>query len=155
MNVFLAEQSPMVSPRRCLRSTRTSCGRTTPNTIVLPSNLLRLLQTAGSAHDNSRSIHLQAVAMREPRKGSGAADPSELIQRYRQLSLRSAAWGKRPGITGLCHFSSDKAFMIHENLQYNLYYIRNHSFFTDSAILLHTVVFAMRGLKFSKEGSCA
>ena len=51
-----------------------------------------------------------------------------------------------PGITGLWQLSADRAFMIHENLQYDLYYIRNRCFFMDFAILLHTVLFAMRGV---------
>jgi lipopolysaccharide/colanic/teichoic acid biosynthesis glycosyltransferase len=51
-----------------------------------------------------------------------------------------------PGITGLWQLSADRAFLIHENLQYDLYYIRNRGFFMDLAILLHTAVFAMRGV---------
>lgn len=51
-----------------------------------------------------------------------------------------------PGITGLWQLSADRAFLIHENIQYDLYYIRHRSFFMDLAILLHTVVFAMRGI---------
>ncbi|HKW67410.1 MAG TPA: exopolysaccharide biosynthesis polyprenyl glycosylphosphotransferase [Terriglobales bacterium] len=51
-----------------------------------------------------------------------------------------------PGITGLWQLSADRAFLIHENIQYDLYYIRNRSFFMDVAILLHTLVFAMRGV---------
>jgi lipopolysaccharide/colanic/teichoic acid biosynthesis glycosyltransferase len=51
-----------------------------------------------------------------------------------------------PGITGLWQLSADRAFLIHENIQYDLYYIRHRSFFMDFAILLHTVVFAMRGV---------
>lgn len=51
-----------------------------------------------------------------------------------------------PGITGLWQLSADRAFLIHENIQYDLYYIRHRSFFMDVAILLHTVVFAMRGI---------
>jgi len=51
-----------------------------------------------------------------------------------------------PGITGLWQLSADRAFPIHENAEYDLYYIRNRNFFMDLAILLHTVVFAMRGL---------
>ena len=51
-----------------------------------------------------------------------------------------------PGITGLWQLSADRAFLIHENLQYDLYYIRNRGFFVDLAILLHTAVFAMRGV---------
>jgi exopolysaccharide biosynthesis polyprenyl glycosylphosphotransferase len=52
----------------------------------------------------------------------------------------------QPGITGLWQLSADRAFRIHENIQYDLYYIKNRSFFMDVAILLHTAVFAMRGV---------
>jgi lipopolysaccharide/colanic/teichoic acid biosynthesis glycosyltransferase len=51
-----------------------------------------------------------------------------------------------PGITGLWQLSADRAFLIHENIQYDIYYIRHRSFFMDFAILLHTVIFAMRGV---------
>jgi lipopolysaccharide/colanic/teichoic acid biosynthesis glycosyltransferase len=51
-----------------------------------------------------------------------------------------------PGITGLWQISADRAFLIHENVQYDLYYIKNRGFFMDLAILLHTAAFAMRGV---------
>jgi exopolysaccharide biosynthesis polyprenyl glycosylphosphotransferase len=50
-----------------------------------------------------------------------------------------------PGITGLWQLSADRAFPIHDNIQYDLYYIRNRGFFMDVAILIHTLFFAMRG----------
>jgi exopolysaccharide biosynthesis polyprenyl glycosylphosphotransferase len=50
-----------------------------------------------------------------------------------------------PGITGLWQLSADRAFPIHDNIQYDLYYIRNRGFFMDIAILIHTLIFAMRG----------
>jgi lipopolysaccharide/colanic/teichoic acid biosynthesis glycosyltransferase len=50
-----------------------------------------------------------------------------------------------PGITGLWQLSADRAFEIHENLAYDLYYIRYKNFFIDMAILVHTFLFAMRG----------
>jgi exopolysaccharide biosynthesis polyprenyl glycosylphosphotransferase len=50
-----------------------------------------------------------------------------------------------PGITGLWQLSADRAFLIHDNIQYDLYYIRNRGFFMDIAILIHTLFFAMRG----------
>jgi exopolysaccharide biosynthesis polyprenyl glycosylphosphotransferase len=50
-----------------------------------------------------------------------------------------------PGITGLWQLSADRAFPIHENLEYDLYYIRNRTFFMDMAILIHTLLFAMGG----------
>lgn len=52
----------------------------------------------------------------------------------------------KPGITGLWQLSADRAFLIHENLDYDLYYMRNRGFFMDIAILLHTFFFAMRGI---------
>jgi lipopolysaccharide/colanic/teichoic acid biosynthesis glycosyltransferase len=51
-----------------------------------------------------------------------------------------------PGLTGLWQLSADRAFLIHENIQYDLYYIRHRNFFMDLAILLHTAVFAMKGV---------
>jgi len=52
----------------------------------------------------------------------------------------------KPGLTGLWQLSGDRAFLIHENLEYDLYYIQRRNFFMDLAILLHTSVFAMRGI---------
>jgi exopolysaccharide biosynthesis polyprenyl glycosylphosphotransferase len=52
----------------------------------------------------------------------------------------------KPGITGLWQLSGDRAFLIHENIEYDLYYIRHRNFFMDLAVLLHTSVFAMRGI---------
>jgi exopolysaccharide biosynthesis polyprenyl glycosylphosphotransferase len=49
-----------------------------------------------------------------------------------------------PGVTGLWQLSANRAFPIHENIQYDLYYIRNRAFFMDIAILMHTF-FAMWG----------
>jgi lipopolysaccharide/colanic/teichoic acid biosynthesis glycosyltransferase len=51
-----------------------------------------------------------------------------------------------PGITGLWQLSADRAFPIHENVQYDLYYIRHRGFFLDLAVLIHTLVFAMNGV---------
>ena len=52
----------------------------------------------------------------------------------------------KPGITGLWQLSADRAYRIHENLEYDLYYIRHRTFFMDLAVLLHTLVFAARGI---------
>jgi exopolysaccharide biosynthesis polyprenyl glycosylphosphotransferase len=52
----------------------------------------------------------------------------------------------KPGITGLWQLSGDRAFLIHENIEYDLYYIRHRNFFMDLAVLLHTSIFAMRGI---------
>lgn len=50
-----------------------------------------------------------------------------------------------PGITGLWQLSADRALPIHENIEYDLFYIRNRTFFMDVAILLHTMLFAIGG----------
>jgi exopolysaccharide biosynthesis polyprenyl glycosylphosphotransferase len=52
----------------------------------------------------------------------------------------------KPGLTGLWQLSGDRAFLIHENIEYDLYYIQNRNLFMDLAILLHTSIFAMRGI---------
>jgi len=51
-----------------------------------------------------------------------------------------------PGITGIWQLSADRNYQIHESLQYDLYYLRHRNFFMDIAILLHTAIFAMRGV---------
>ena len=51
-----------------------------------------------------------------------------------------------PGITGLWQLSGDRKLAIHENMDYDLYYIRNISFSLDVAILLETLLFAFRGI---------
>jgi exopolysaccharide biosynthesis polyprenyl glycosylphosphotransferase len=51
-----------------------------------------------------------------------------------------------PGITGLWQLSGDRNKAIHENMDYDLYYIKNVSFFLDIAILLETLLFAFRGV---------
>jgi exopolysaccharide biosynthesis polyprenyl glycosylphosphotransferase len=52
----------------------------------------------------------------------------------------------KPGLTGLWQLSGDRAFLIHENIEYDLYYIQHRNLFMDLAILLHTAIFAMRGI---------
>jgi exopolysaccharide biosynthesis polyprenyl glycosylphosphotransferase len=51
-----------------------------------------------------------------------------------------------PGITGLWQISADRSFQIHENIHYDLYYIRHRTFFMDLSILIHTIFFAMHGI---------
>lgn len=66
-----------------------------------------------------------------------------IVEHYnsrQRLRLRA-----KPGITGLWQLSADRAFPIHENLEYDLYYIRNRTFSMDVAILIHTLIFALCG----------
>ena len=65
-------------------------------------------------------------------------DDYNALQRRRFLA--------KPGITGLWQLSGDRSRLIHENLEYDLYYIQHRNFFMDIAVLLHTVVFAARGI---------
>ncbi len=60
-------------------------------------------------------------------------------QQHQRLSVK-------PGLTGLWQLSGDRNCLIHENLEYDLYYLRNRNLFMDVAVLLHSVVFAARGV---------
>lgn len=50
------------------------------------------------------------------------------------------------GLTGIWQLSADRKYAIHENIEYDLYYVENRGFFIDLAVLLHTLVFAMKGI---------
>jgi lipopolysaccharide/colanic/teichoic acid biosynthesis glycosyltransferase len=52
----------------------------------------------------------------------------------------------KPGITGLWQISPARAFPIHENLQYDLYYVRHRNLFLDCAILVRTITAVIRGV---------
>jgi lipopolysaccharide/colanic/teichoic acid biosynthesis glycosyltransferase len=66
-----------------------------------------------------------------------------IVDRYRPIERKRLA--VKPGITGLWQISPDRAFPIHENLQYDLYYIRNQNLLLDGAILLRTLAAVVRG----------
>ena len=51
-----------------------------------------------------------------------------------------------PGITGLWQISPARAMPIHQNLEFDLYYIEHRSFFLDTAILLRTATAVVRGI---------
>jgi lipopolysaccharide/colanic/teichoic acid biosynthesis glycosyltransferase len=50
------------------------------------------------------------------------------------------------GITGFWQLSSDRKYAIHHSIEYDLYYINNRSVLMDIAILLHTLVYAAKGI---------
>jgi lipopolysaccharide/colanic/teichoic acid biosynthesis glycosyltransferase len=52
----------------------------------------------------------------------------------------------KPGITGLWQISPARAFPIHENLQYDLYYVRHRNLVLDCAILVRTITAVIRGV---------
>ncbi len=51
----------------------------------------------------------------------------------------------KPGITGLWQISYARQYAIHDNLDYDIYYIENQSILLDTVILLLTVVAVVRG----------
>ena len=67
-----------------------------------------------------------------------------IVAQYTPLQLQRLT--VKPGITGLWQMSADRAFLIHQNIEYDLYYARHRSLAMDIAILLHTVLFAARGI---------
>lgn len=50
------------------------------------------------------------------------------------------------GITGLWQLSADRKYAIHQSIEYDLYYIQNRTVLMDIAILLHTLVYAAKGI---------
>ncbi len=67
-----------------------------------------------------------------------------IVERYSDLQRRRLE--VKPGITGLWQISADRAVEIHDNIEYDLYYIENRSFLLDLSILAETVYFAVRGV---------
>jgi lipopolysaccharide/colanic/teichoic acid biosynthesis glycosyltransferase len=67
-----------------------------------------------------------------------------LVQQYEAIHLKRLS--VLPGLTGLWQLSADRMSPIHKNIGYDLYYVRHRSLLMDIAILLHTVVFACRGI---------
>ncbi|HET8636268.1 MAG TPA: sugar transferase [Acidobacteriaceae bacterium] len=65
-----------------------------------------------------------------------------VVQRYSDLERRRLS--VTPGITGLWQLSPCRAFPIHQNIHYDLYYIRNRTLWMDISILLQTLFFTMR-----------
>jgi lipopolysaccharide/colanic/teichoic acid biosynthesis glycosyltransferase len=52
----------------------------------------------------------------------------------------------RPGITGLWQISPARAMPIHENVEYDLFYIEHRSLLLDCSIMLRTVAAIIRGI---------
>jgi exopolysaccharide biosynthesis polyprenyl glycosylphosphotransferase len=67
-----------------------------------------------------------------------------ITETYRPLERRRLSVPQ--GLTGFWQLSGDRKFIIHEAIEYDLYYIENRGFFLDFAILLHTLFFFMNGL---------
>lgn len=65
-----------------------------------------------------------------------------IVQRYDEQQRQRLS--VTPGITGLWQLSPGRAFPIHQNVHYDLYYIRNRTLWMDIHILLQTLLFTMR-----------
>jgi len=52
----------------------------------------------------------------------------------------------KPGITGLWQVSADRGTQIHDNVEYDLYYIENCGLLLDFVIIIRTLYFAVRGI---------
>ncbi len=63
-----------------------------------------------------------------------------IVEKYN--AVQGERFNVLPGMTGLWQVSADRNLPIHENTDYDLYYIYNHSFLLDLVILVRTV-FAM------------
>jgi exopolysaccharide biosynthesis polyprenyl glycosylphosphotransferase len=67
-----------------------------------------------------------------------------IVAKYSDLQMRRLA--VKPGLTGLWQISEDRRYPIHENMHYDLYYLKYRSIPLDLALLLHTALFAIRGV---------
>jgi len=60
----------------------------------------------------------------------------QIVSEYRDIERQRLT--VKPGITGLWQISADRAFRIHDNMQYDLYYVEHRSPTLNLAILLMT-----------------
>ena len=67
-----------------------------------------------------------------------------IVEEYNELTKDRLV--VKPGITGLWQISADRGKQIHENIEYDLYYIDNCGFLMDLVIIIRTVYFAVRGI---------
>jgi lipopolysaccharide/colanic/teichoic acid biosynthesis glycosyltransferase len=67
-----------------------------------------------------------------------------LVDRYTETERERLT--VKPGMTGLWQVSPARAYPIHENLQYDLHYIRHQNMVLDGAILLRTIFAVIRGV---------
>jgi lipopolysaccharide/colanic/teichoic acid biosynthesis glycosyltransferase len=67
-----------------------------------------------------------------------------IVARYHPIECERLA--AKPGITGLWQISPARALPIHENLQYDLHYVRNQNLLLDCAIVFRTIAAVIRGV---------
>jgi lipopolysaccharide/colanic/teichoic acid biosynthesis glycosyltransferase len=66
-----------------------------------------------------------------------------IVERYTAVERQRLV--VKPGITGLWQVSPARAFPIHENLQYDLHYIRHQNLMLDGVILIRTIASVLHG----------
>ncbi len=67
-----------------------------------------------------------------------------LVSKYNDLQRQRL--NVKPGITGLWQISADRKNAIHENMDYDIYYINNQSFLLDLVILVRTFFSCLKGV---------
>ncbi len=67
-----------------------------------------------------------------------------IVEKYNDLHRQRL--NVKPGITGLWQISADRKNAIHENMDYDIYYINNQSFLLDLVILLRTLLSCVKGV---------
>jgi exopolysaccharide biosynthesis polyprenyl glycosylphosphotransferase len=67
-----------------------------------------------------------------------------IVDQYNDLQRQRL--NVKPGITGLWQISADRKIAIHENMDYDMYYINNQSFLLDMVILARTVTSCLKGI---------
>jgi lipopolysaccharide/colanic/teichoic acid biosynthesis glycosyltransferase len=67
-----------------------------------------------------------------------------IVESYRPIEYMRFV--VRPGITGLWQISPARAYPIHENSHYDLYYIHNQNLALDCAIILRTISAVVHGI---------
>jgi len=67
-----------------------------------------------------------------------------IVEKYSELQCDR--FEVKPGITGIWQISADRGKQIHDNIEYDLYYIDNCGFLLDLVIVIRTIYFAIRGI---------
>jgi exopolysaccharide biosynthesis polyprenyl glycosylphosphotransferase len=68
----------------------------------------------------------------------------QIVEMYNSIQRQRLC--VKPGITGVWQISADRKNPIHENIDYDLYYIEKQSFFLDLMIILTTGFYGARGV---------
>jgi len=53
----------------------------------------------------------------------------------------------KPGLTGVWQISADRSLAIHDNIDYDIYYVDNFSILLDVAIIVRTILYALLAMK--------